>query len=236
MKQLKAFNEITSFWTETVSAATTAWLDAVRSNPLYRNDGSSLPSKCGERERPASGSVSKNIGLRQDWNSSRSAYERDNLEVGSTVRFSKTFTEEDISRFAMASGDTNPLHLDEEYAEETRFGRRISHGVLANGLISAALARLPGDVIYMSNTSNFLAPVPLNERMTAVCEVVEEIDEYQFRLETYVQDEEGDRLVEGEATLLVDEIPQEHKKLRKDYLATGEDENGTSEAAGDSPE
>ena len=69
--------------------------------------------------------------------------EQEVIRVGDRVRFSKTISEDDVRAFAEASGDTNRLHLDDEYAEDTRFGRRIAHGTLVGGLISAALARLP---------------------------------------------------------------------------------------------
>ena len=79
------------------------------------------------------------------------------LDVGDRICFTKTLTEADVDRFAAASGDTNPIHLDEEWASETRFGGRIVHGILASGLISAALARLPGSVIYLSQDVEFRA-------------------------------------------------------------------------------
>jgi len=128
------------------------------------------------------------------------------LTVGDTVRFTKTLSEDDVERFAAASGDTNPIHLDGEWAEDTRFNGRIVHGVLAAGLVSAALARLPGGVVYLSQDLEFRAPVRLDDRISAVVEVVEDLGGDRYRLRTTV--EKGEELViDGEAVVLVDEVP-----------------------------
>ncbi|WP_254546115.1 CBS domain-containing protein [Halomarina pelagica] len=127
--------------------------------------------------------------------------------VGDTVRFSKELSETDVRSFAQSSGDTNRLHLDDEFARETRFGRRIAHGTLVSGVISAALARIPGLTIYLSQDLRFLAPVDVGETVTAVCEVVEDLGGDRFRLMTAVYDEDGERVVDGEAIVLVDDTP-----------------------------
>ena len=126
--------------------------------------------------------------------------------VGDTVRFTKTLSEDDVDRFAAASGDTNPLHLDEEWAGETRFGGRIVHGTLAAGLISAALARLPGSVVYLSQDLEFRAPVRIGDRVTAEVTIVEALGDDRYRLRTTVESEE-DRVIDGEAVVLIDEAP-----------------------------
>ncbi|MHB9286884.1 CBS domain-containing protein [Halobacteriales archaeon Cl-PHB] len=133
------------------------------------------------------------------------------IEVGDTVRFAKTLTAEDVDSFAEASGDTNRLHLDDEYAAETRFGERIAHGALVGGVVSAALARLPGLIIYLSQDVSYLGPVPLGSRVAAECEVVENIGKGRFRLATTVQtggpDEDGETVIDGEAVVISDPIP-----------------------------
>ena len=131
------------------------------------------------------------------------------VDVGDVVRFGKTVSAGDVETFAEASGDTNRLHLDEEFAARTRFGERIVHGTLVAGLISAALARLPGLTIYLSQDLSFLAPVPLDERLTAECEVVEGLGNRRFRLTTAVLDGEGEPVIDGEATVVVDPVPDE---------------------------
>jgi acyl dehydratase/CBS domain-containing protein len=126
------------------------------------------------------------------------------VTIGDTVEFSKPITEQDVEAFAAASGDTNRLHLDEEYALGTRFGRRIVHGTLVGSLVSAALARLPGLTIYVSQDLSFLAPVDIGDRVTAVCEIVEELGRNRYTLTTDVLDDDDTRVVEGQAVVLID--------------------------------
>ncbi|MUV90633.1 acyl dehydratase [Halapricum sp. CBA1109] len=128
------------------------------------------------------------------------------LAVGDAVEFSKTVSDADVKRFAASSGDTNPLHLDEEFAAQTRFKGRIAHGTLVGGLISAALARLPGLTIYLSQDLEFHAPVRIGDRATAECEVVEDLGRNQYRLTTTVYTDD-EVVIDGEAVVLIDERP-----------------------------
>ncbi|MXR53163.1 CBS domain-containing protein [Halovenus sp. WSH3] len=130
------------------------------------------------------------------------------IDVGDELSFSKTLTEEDVRSFAEASGDTNRLHLDAEFAAQTRFGEQIAHGTLVAGVISAALARLPGLTIYLSQELSFLGPVRLGDRITAECAVVERLGENRFRLTTNVRDEAGELVIDGEATVISDPLPE----------------------------
>lgn len=125
------------------------------------------------------------------------------LAVGDSIRFAKTLSDEDIERFALASGDTNPLHLDDEAAGETRFGGRIAHGVLTAGLISSAVARLPGTAVYLSQDLEFRAPVRPDDRVTAELEVVEELGGDRYRLDTTAESS-GETVIAGEATVLLE--------------------------------
>ena len=68
---------------------------------------------------------------------------RKTLAVGDTGRFTKTIFEQDVFEFAGASGDFNPLHIDDQYAQQSVFGRRVAHGILMAGIISAVLG---GDI------------------------------------------------------------------------------------------
>src|SRR5438067_6659993 len=88
---------------------------------------------------------------------------------GDSASFAKTITEADILLYSAVSGDTNPLHLNAEYAANSRFGQRIAHGMLTAGLISAVIGtKLPGPgAIYMSQSLNFRAPVHLGDTVTA---------------------------------------------------------------------
>jgi len=142
-----------------------------------------------------------------EWTVHISADHRSEIGVGDRIEFSKTITDEDIQSFAAASGDTNPLHLDDEYASETRFRGRIAHGTLVGGLISAALARLPGLVVYLSQDLEFHNPVRVGDRPTAKCEIAEDLGNDQFRLTTTIV-EDGDTVIDGEAVVLIDEQPE----------------------------
>jgi len=132
----------------------------------------------------------------------------DGIDVGDHVRFSKTLSENDVERFAEISGDTNRLHLDETFARDSRFGRPIVHGTLVSGIISAALARLPGLTIYLSQELAYRGPVDIGDRVTAHCEVVEQLKENRFRLSTAVDDSDGECVVEGDAVVISDPISE----------------------------
>lgn len=143
-----------------------------------------------------------------EWQVETTAETPEELSVGERFEFTKTITEADVKQFAAASGDTNPLHLDEEYAEETRFSGRIAHGTLVGGLISAALARMPGLVVYLSQNLEFHNPVRIGDRLTAECEIVENLGNDQYRLTTRVVDGET-VIIDGEAVVLIDSPPEE---------------------------
>ncbi|GAB3679941.1 hypothetical protein GCM10028857_01950 [Salinarchaeum chitinilyticum] len=129
----------------------------------------------------------------------------DEPDVGDTVRFTKRLTEDDVTDFARASGDTNRLHLDEGFAVGTRFGERIVHGTLVAGVISAALARLPGLTIYLSQDLSFRAPVPVGATVTAACEITEALGGNRFRVATTVY-HESEPVVDGQATVMIDQL------------------------------
>lgn len=147
-----------------------------------------------------------------DWEFERSVDDRTEIGVDDYVTFSKTLTDADVREFARASGDTNRLHLDDAFAKHSRFGRRIVHGTLVSGLVSAALARLPGLTIYLSQDIQYLGPVEVGERATATCEVVEALGDYRFRLTTTVTNADDEVVVDGEAVVLVDELPDDHRE------------------------
>ncbi|MGH6891904.1 MAG: MaoC family dehydratase [Dongiaceae bacterium] len=133
----------------------------------------------------------------------------DELAEGMTAIFTKTVTEADIVLFAGISGDTNPVHLDEEFAKPTRFKGRIAHGMLTAAFISAVLGtKLPGPgSIYLGQTLKFKAPVRIGDtvraRVTAIA-----IDREKGRCTFATTAHVGDTLVvEGEAQILVPKRP-----------------------------
>lgn len=129
----------------------------------------------------------------------------DELSVGQTAMFSKTVTEADIVLFAGLSGDTNPVHLDAQYADQTMFRGRIAHGLLSASLVSAVLGtKLPGPgCIYLGQTLNFKAPVRIGDTVTATCEVVLLDGEKKRATLRTVCTVGGKPVVEGEALVMV---------------------------------
>ena len=155
----------------------------------------------------------------------------DGLDVGDVVRFTKTVSEADVEAFAEATGDTNRLHLDEAFAARSRFGERIAHGVLGSGIISAALARIPGLTIFLSLELSFLAPVELGETVTAVCEVVEDLGGRKYRLSAELFDESGECVIDGEAVVLLDEIADEEEASGAEAEGMPASDGGSVDAA-----
>ncbi|WP_306055054.1 CBS domain-containing protein [Natronococcus wangiae] len=162
-----------------------------------------------DAEHPRRQVRSDTLYERDDWAFEYHGEDESTVSVGDVATFSKPVTAKDVETFAEATGDTNRLHLDADYAAETRFGQPIVHGVLANGLISAALARLPGLTIYLSQESSFLAPLSIGDRVTAVCEVTDALGGSKYRIETTVRDGSDEVVLEGDSVVLVDELPPE---------------------------
>jgi 3-hydroxybutyryl-CoA dehydratase len=131
----------------------------------------------------------------------------DDFKPGQHVTFTKTFTEDDVRRFIEITGDVNPLHVDDAFAAETQFGRRVLHGMLTASILSTMVGMLlPGTgAIYRSQTIRFLKPVHIGETVTAHF-VVRSIDHQRQRLEieSWIENADGERVLDGmcEAGLL----------------------------------
>jgi 3-hydroxybutyryl-CoA dehydratase len=128
------------------------------------------------------------------------------LQVGDTDSITKTITDDDIRAFADLTGDNNPVHLDDEFAKTTRFGRRIAHGMLSAGLISAVLAnKLPGTgTVYLSQSLSFVAPVYPGDTVTARVTVTKvREDKPIVTLETVCTNQRDEPVLRGEAVVLV---------------------------------
>jgi 3-hydroxybutyryl-CoA dehydratase len=133
----------------------------------------------------------------------------DELSEGMSAIFTKTVTEADIVLYAGISGDTNPVHLDQEFAKDTMFKGRIAHGMLTAGVISAVLGtRLPGPgSIYLSQSLKFKAPVRIGDTVRARVTVTT-LDKEKGRCTFATTAHVGDVLVlEGEAQILVPKRP-----------------------------
>ena len=129
----------------------------------------------------------------------------EDLTVGQTAVYGRTVTDADIVLFSGISGDTNPVHLDQEFASGTMFSGRIAHGMLTAAFISTVIGtRLPGPgAIYLSQNLKFKAPVKFGDAVTARVEIVGLVPEkklVQFKTQCLV----GTTVViDGDATLLV---------------------------------
>jgi 3-hydroxybutyryl-CoA dehydratase len=122
------------------------------------------------------------------------------LKIGDSAQISKTITEADIELFARATGDFNPVHLDQAYSEKTMFKGRIAHGLLSVGLLSSILGNiLPGHgTIYLSQEVKFLAPVRIGDTITAGVEVIELISEKnRAKFRTTCINQDGKFVVDG---------------------------------------
>jgi 3-hydroxybutyryl-CoA dehydratase len=133
----------------------------------------------------------------------------EDLRIGQTASVGKTISEADILLYTAVSSDTNPLHLDAEYAATTKFGARIAHGMLSAGLISAVLGtRLPGPgTVYIAQNLRFLSPVFIGDTVIATVEVAELLAEkFRARLATRCT-VAGKTVIEGEALVVLPRRP-----------------------------
>jgi len=138
-------------------------------------------------------------------------YRFEDIQMGMSAAFAKTVTEADVLLFAGVSGDTNPLHINSEFAKKTRFGARIAHGMLSASLISTVLGtKLPGPgAVYQSQTLKFVAPVYLGDTVEARVTVAE-INREKRRIVMKTECKVGDRqVVVGEALIWVPPVEEE---------------------------
>jgi len=123
---------------------------------------------------------------------------------GETASLTKTFTDSDVINFSMISGDKNPIHLDENFASKTQFGKRLVHGILTSGLISAVLGmQLPGPgSIYLKQTLIFIAPVFIGDTITATVQISSiRPDKPIITMETICTNQDGVEVIVGSAIL-----------------------------------
>lgn len=132
------------------------------------------------------------------------------VAVGDRVSFTKVVTERDIVDFARVTGDEQPLHLDPDFGKRTRFGKRIAHGMLSAGYISAALGTklAPGwVVVYLQQQLRFRLPVAIGDTITANVEVKEiDAEKRIATLQTDCVNQEGAVVVQGEAKVMLDPL------------------------------
>ena len=127
------------------------------------------------------------------------------LKIGDKASRSKVFTQDEVKVFAQISTDTNPIHLDADFAAASVFGQRIVHGMLVSSLFSGLLgAELPGEgTIYLGQNLSFKAPVPVGDEVTASVEVIKiREDKPIVTLRTLCIDSQGKVVVDGEAVVM----------------------------------
>ncbi|HMF30454.1 MAG TPA: MaoC family dehydratase [Candidatus Lokiarchaeia archaeon] len=134
----------------------------------------------------------------------------DEINVGDKAEHTKTVTEADVILFAGISGDFNPLHVNEEFAKTSQFGRRLVHGCFSSALISAVIGnQLPGPgALYVSQSSNFRKPAFIGDTLTATAEVIDKFAKKEgtlkfLKLSTVVTNQEGVVVTDGEALVIV---------------------------------
>lgn len=128
------------------------------------------------------------------------------IKIGDQFSTSREVTDELIRKFAEVSGDFNPIHLDEDFAKTTRFGKRIAHGMLSGAFISAVLGNefRERKIVYLSQTMKFVAPVFIGDTVTATGTIVNiREDKGIVALETICTNQNGDVLVKGEAAVMI---------------------------------
>ena len=129
------------------------------------------------------------------------------LKIGDSYSFSKNVESIDVEKFAEVSTDHNPVHLDEEYAKTTMFGRRIAHGMLGVSYISSILGtKFPGKgTIYLGQTVKFMAPVFLGDTLEIKAEIIELKEGRNDRatLRTTCTNQDGKIVIDGEASVIL---------------------------------
>jgi 3-hydroxybutyryl-CoA dehydratase len=129
---------------------------------------------------------------------------RETLAVGDKGVFTKMVTSDDIFQFAEVSGDFNPLHIDEEYANRSIFKQRIAHGILTAGIISTVLGSdIPGvGTIFVELHIRFLKPVFIGDTITATATVTDIINPKRVRLMVACINQRGEDVSIGHAVVV----------------------------------
>ncbi len=128
----------------------------------------------------------------------------ESLQIGDSFKFDRHISAADVQAFADLTGDDNPIHVDAEYAADTRFGKPIVHGVFLLGIVSKVLGRdFPGaGSVAVAISCRFLRPVPVDSDITVEVKVAEKIERHKHvktRVYVYL---DGKMVLGGEATLI----------------------------------
>ncbi|MEN9946336.1 MAG: hypothetical protein RLZZ293_722 [Pseudomonadota bacterium] len=140
----------------------------------------------------------------------------DEITVGMSATIKKTIEERDIYLFGLVSGDLNPAHFDAEYAQTTRFGKCIAHGMISAGFFSTLLGtQLPGPgTIYLGQSLSFQKPVYIGETLEVTVTVSEKLAKGRVILDCKCTDSHGDVVTSGSATVLAPRESMQFNNLR----------------------
>ena len=126
--------------------------------------------------------------------------------IGQQERFMINITESIVEKFSNLSGDLNPLHMDNEFAELSSFNKRIVHGMLLASFFSQLIGmKLPGkNALYFSQTLNFRSPCYIDDQIEVVGEVIEKSDSTQIiTVSTTIFNKTKTCLIDGIAKIIV---------------------------------
>ena len=132
-------------------------------------------------------------------------YSIDEIYIGQKASFTKTITEHDVYTFAGLCCDFNPLHVNAEYAKESRFGERIAHGMLTASLYSTIIGMcIPGaDAIFLGQSCRFVRPVKFGDTVNINAEVIHIRKEKRIvTLKMTIVNQRGEIVIEGDATAM----------------------------------
>ncbi len=129
----------------------------------------------------------------------------EDIKPGMTASYSKTITDSDVKSYACLSGDSNPVHMSDEYASQSRYGKRIAHGLLSAGFFSAIFGtKLPGPgCVYVSQNLTFKRPVYIGDTVLATVTVAAVDSENKRVTFNTVCTVQGKRVVEGVAEIFI---------------------------------
>ena len=142
----------------------------------------------------------------------------DEIKVGDAATLERTLTEQDITLFAVMSGDINPAHVDPEYAMSSRFREVIGHGMWSGALISTVLGTtFPGPgTIYLGQNLRFRRPVKVGDTVTITVTAKEkDAAKGKVMLDTECVNQDGEVVVSGTAEVIA---PKEKVRRPKIYL------------------
>lgn len=151
------------------------------------------------------------------------------IKVGDTRTLRRRITESDVSAFVELTGDTNPLHVDEGFAQQTTFQKRVVHGMLGASFVSTVIGtQLPGPgALWLSQSFEFLRPVRLNDELTISCEVTAKHEhERVLDLDTKITNQIGEEVLRGSGRIQVLKVGSgtslmRREKQRRSALITG---------------